>query len=173
MEITRYSKRAIWVHWTSALLLLVTIPTGLAMSETKADATKLVLYQFHIAIGLLVFLIAIFHIYIYFQEERPVPIDLGNKIQNQFVRILHRVLTLLIIVLTITGLGSIFTTQIWEAVVANEYQQLSKEYNSLIVTMHHIQGMLFLFLVVLHIGGVVLHRIQKDPQVLERMGLKI
>lgn len=172
MSVSTYSKRAIWIHWLSALLILATIPTGLAMSETEASPTKLLLYQLHFVIGMLVFFLAIFHVYVYFQDERPEKVDTGNAFRNKFVEILHRVLTILIFILTITGVASLFTTPIWEAVQTGDETLLSKSYPSLAVSMHHLQGIIFMFLCILHIGGVMLHRFSRGKGILHRMGLK-
>ena len=172
MAVEKYSNRSIWIHWVSAILIFLTIPTGLAMSETEATAMRLFLYKIHFVIGALVFLLALFHIYVYFKDERPPKIDTGNKFRNKLVNILHRILTILIIVLTITGVVSLFPTTIWSSTINNDYQSLPILYDSIFVTIHHIQGLIFIALIVLHVGGIVLHRVTKDITILQRMGIK-
>ena len=71
MAVTRYSKRSIWIHWFSAILIFANVPTGLAMSETVASESKLLLYQIHFVIVSLVFVLATFHVYIKGRYPRP------------------------------------------------------------------------------------------------------
>ena len=167
-----YSKRAIWIHWFSTVLILITIPTGLAMSETVATEQKLLLYKIHFALGFLLFFLAILHIYVFFKDKRPEPVETGNTFRNKFIGILHKVLTILIIVLTITGVGSLFSTNILTALLENDYQLLLEDYNLTWVSIHHIQGIVYIVLIILHIGGVFLQR-TKNKEVLKRMNLKI
>lgn len=173
MTVEKYSNRSIWIHWLSAILMLVMIPTGLAMSETEATSIRLSWYKIHFITGILVFILAVFHVYVYFKDERPTAVNTGNDLQNKCVAILHRLLTIFIIVLTITGVASVCTTQIWTAIINNDYKLLSVLYDSVFVTMHHIQGLIFIILIMLHIVGIFLHRAKIDPTILQRMGLKL
>ena len=172
MTVRKYSKRSAWIHWSSAGLIFLTIPVGLAMSETTPDAAKLALYWVHIVTGGLVFALAIFHIYVYFTDERPPPLVTGSPLRDKLAAILHRILTILILVLTGTGVGAVFATPIATALSRNDYQLLASDYDALLVTIHQVQGIVFLLLIILHIGGVALYNLRYDQRVFRRMRIK-
>ncbi len=78
----KHDKRIIWIHWLSAALILTMIPTGKILRDTSVSSTKLLLYQWHITFGILVFIMTIYRSYLFFTAKRPQRLETGWYVDN-------------------------------------------------------------------------------------------
>ena len=66
----RYDIRVVIIHWVSFLLIAALVPTGKILRDTIVAADKLFLYQIHFAVGILVFLMTIYRVFLFFTNKQ-------------------------------------------------------------------------------------------------------
>ena len=104
----KHDKRIIWIHWLSAILILSLIPTGKILRDTSVSATKLLLYQWHISCGILVFVMTIYRSYLFFTAGRPKKLETGWYVHNTVIVWVQRLFYITLWVLGISGLAFFF-----------------------------------------------------------------
>ena len=67
----KYSKRIIWLHWVSAILIIGMAVTGIMMESETNLSFKLRYYQIHFLMGLAVFILTIFRVVAFLKDKRP------------------------------------------------------------------------------------------------------
>ena len=81
----RYNIRVVIIHWVSFLLIAALVPTGKILRGMTVAADKLVLYQFHFAVGTLVFLMTIYRVFLFFTKQRPPRLETGWTMHNRMI----------------------------------------------------------------------------------------
>lgn len=165
----KHDKRIIWIHWLSAALILTMIPTGKILRDTVVSSTKLLLYQWHITCGVIVFAMTIYRSYLFFTAKRPQKLDTGWFIHNNIIVWVQRLFYIALWVLGISGLATIFMADIIYPVLQNNWQKLPATVDVEIFDAHEFAGNLMIGLLIAHIGGVVLHYFRFKENVLKRI----
>jgi cytochrome b561 len=101
----QYTAAARWLHWLTAVLMLVVITAGLwiVYFEPKDEAFKFRLYNIHESLGVIVFAVAIARLLIRWRNPPPpLPPDTPALIQR-FARLTHRSLYALLLLMPIIG----------------------------------------------------------------------
>jgi cytochrome b561 len=168
----RYDRRVIILHWVSFLLIAALVPTGKILHETSVVSEKMLLYQVHIGIGILVFVMTIYRSFLFFTKPRPPRLDMGWKLHNSLVLWVQRLFYIALITSGISGLLVITTTSIGEAVLQNSISTLPKTVDSEIFEVHEFVGNLLIVLFCAHVGGVLLHYFRQKENVLQRIWFK-
>jgi cytochrome b561 len=167
----RYNVQVIIIHWVSFLLITALVPTGKILHETEVVADKMLLYQVHIVVGIIVFLMTIYRSYLFFNKPRPPRLDMGLQLHNKLVLWVQRFFYIGLLTLGISGLAVILTTGIGEAILQNNIHALPSKVDSEIFELHELtaNGLIVLFFA--HVGGVILHYYRKKENVLRRIFL--
>jgi cytochrome b561 len=165
----RYNVQVIIIHWVSFLLIAALVPTGKILHETEVVAEKMLLYQVHIVVGIIVFLMTIYRSYLFFTKPRPPRLDMGLPLHNALVLWVQRFFYIGLLTLGISGLAVIFTTGIGEAVLQNNINALPSKVDSEIFEVHEFSGNALIVLFFAHVGGVILHYYRKKENVLRRI----
>jgi cytochrome b561 len=167
----RYNMQVIIIHWVSFLLIAALVPTGKILHETEVVAEKMLLYQVHIVVGIIVFLMTIYRSYLFFTKPRPPRLDMGLPLHNTLVLWVQRFFYIGLLTLGISGLAVIFTTGIGEAVLQNNINALPSKVDSEIFEVHEFSANALIVLFFAHVGGVILHYYRKKENVLRRIFL--
>ena len=165
----KHDKRIIWIHWLSAALILTMIPTGKILRDTVVSSTKLLLYQWHITCGVLVFAMTIYRSYLFFTAKRPPRLETGWFVHNNIIVWVQRLFYIALWILGISGLATIFMADIISPVLQNNWQKLPATVDVEIFDAHEFAGNLMIGLLIAHIGGVVLHYFRFKENVLKRI----
>ncbi len=165
----KYGKGIIIIHWVSALLIFVLIPTGFIMANAEASETKVSLLRVHVVIGMLVFILTLIRSYLFFKSPRPPHLETGNKLHNKLVYWLENSFYIILILLPITGLGGMISLGWIEIMKTGNYElfQLNKEIPPLMA--HENLAKILIALLIAHIGGVALHYIKFKENTLKRI----
>ena len=175
MEHTNYSKRTVWIHWVSALLIFGLIYTGINMEHGDHDLKKFSLYKIHFALGFTVFLLTIFRVLALLKDQRPTSLYPEKSFHQRFILFVHYGFYVIIIWMCISGMSSLFLEGIFPALQRGNFADLpdiSRDGFHPIMLSHHIVAKLVFLLLIFHIVGFVLHLVRKRENTLKRIWLK-
>jgi cytochrome b561 len=166
----KYDYRVSIIHWLSAFFILSLIPTGKILRDTEGGFAKLALYQYHVAIGTVVFLLTFYRIYLFYTKHRPAALQTGWVWHDRLIFWSHRAFYWLLIILGLSGLMTVLTTpQLRNALYNVDYKNLPRLIESEIFEVHEIASNVMIILLIAHIGGVILHYFRFKENTLERV----
>jgi cytochrome b561 len=166
---TRYNIQVVIIHWISFLLIAALVPTGKILRDTPVGADKMSLYQYHLVIGSLVFLMTIYRVILFFTKARPPRLDMGWIWHNRLVVWVQRCFYLALLVLGISGLAMAFTTGLGNAVFQNDVKSLPPSVDGEVFEVHEFMANTLIVLFFAHVGGVILHYFRYKENVLQRI----
>jgi cytochrome b561 len=168
-----YSAPAKWFHWLTAVLVLILIPVGIAMTNMGDGPTKNNLYEYHKSFGITVWVIAALRIVYRLAKGAPAPDASLTRFQRVASSTVHFLLYALVFLLPILGfVGTSMCCQpvnlffTWPMPIRFSGSQ---ETVNLIFTLHKAGGILLAVLVVGHIGAALYHSLVRGDRVLSRM----
>jgi cytochrome b561 len=172
-SVERYSNTAIALHWLIALLIFISFPLGLYMSEMKLSPTKLQLFSYHKWIGVTVFVLAIGRLIWRATHRPPALPDSIPRLQQIASHIVHGFLYALLFAIPISGwlMSSAkgFKTVLFGVIPLPDLIGKDKELGKLLELVHQSLNYFLLLLVVLHVAALIKHRFIDRDDVLTRM----
>jgi cytochrome b561 len=72
----QYGRSAATLHWLSAILIIVLLLQGLAMTKLEDGDLKTLIYQFHVSIGYLVLILSLVRVWWARRDRRPDRLDM-------------------------------------------------------------------------------------------------
>ncbi len=174
MNIT-YSNRTIWIHWVSTILIFALIFTGIKMEHLEVNPTKFILYKIHFAIGIIVFILTIIRVVALLNDPRPINLYPEKTTREKFRNFVYKSFYIVIIWMCISGILSLSIEGILPALQSSnlaDLPEVSKDGFHPIMLSHHITAKFVLLLLLLHIGGFLLHLFQKKENTLKRIWFK-
>ena len=165
--VDRYGAVARGLHWVSALLILVLIVLGVAMTRVNGgDNTTM--YRVHVTIGLLVAVLTIVRAVWRFLEPTPDPPPMSAWRRRLFVAN-HYALYVGLFALAATGIATLTTNGLAPfppEVIAAEVDDVAAG------DAHFAIALIYIGLFVMHIVGVLTYQRTKGD-VLSKMGLDV
>jgi cytochrome b561 len=172
-KVQGYSAPAKWFHWLTALLVLILIPVGIAMTNMSDGAAKNNLYEYHKSFGITVWVIAALRVAYRLAKGAPPPDPSLSGFQRTASNTVHMLLYILVFLMPVLGFAgtsmccspvNLFFT--WPVPI-----QLSGSEATVnaIFTLHKLGGILLAILVIGHIGAAFYHALVKGDGVLSRM----
>jgi cytochrome b561 len=70
----RYGRGAAAFHWVSAILIILLLLQGFAMTKLELGSLKTTIYQFHVSIGYLVLILSVARVWWARRDRRPDPL---------------------------------------------------------------------------------------------------
>lgn len=177
--VNRYPLALRILHWVRAALILGLLPLGLVMVSLP-DATPAkfeTLYPLHKELGVLLFFIAVTQLLTYLRSTRPaLPKGLARW-EVVLAKTVHRAMILLIIIVPLMGysMSSSFTQSDGVPFFGLQVPELLPKNDdafAIFQTLHKYLAYGLILLIVLHVAGVVKHRVvdkDGDTDVLPRM----
>lgn len=171
-NVVNYNRGAQFLHWGNALLIFIMWPLGMIMTRSSNIETKTVLYQLHVAIGLLVLILTLIRTVWRLTVARPAIPPKLTSVQRRTVMAVHALQYVALLALTFSGVGMLLASGFGLSLTAVSPQLIADQ---LIVgvpatTIHHATARLFAVLLVMHIGGVMRYQFTKGDT-LGRMGV--
>lgn len=167
-----YSKRTVWIHWVTALLIFGLIYTGINMEHAIHNPQKFSLYKIHFAFGNLVFLLTIIRVFALINDQRPSSLYPKKSMLQRFISFVHYGFYVIILWMCISGISSLFLEGIYPALVSGQFADLPEISNDgfhPIMLSHHIVAKLVFLLLIFHVLGFVIHLIRKRENTLKRI----
>lgn len=167
----KYSKRIIWIHWLSTLLIIGLSISGIMMEDAKDTGFKLSLYQLHFVAGILVFLLTIWRVLAYFQDARPADLYPSKSFRQKLIHFVHKGFYWVILWMCISGIVSLFVQNIWQSALSSDVSLLPNvgENMSVIMLSHHIVAKFVFLLLIMHVVGAFSHILQTSENVFKRI----
>jgi cytochrome b561 len=167
-DVQPYPRSRQVLHWVSAALILLMIPSGLIMARTLDDGLRLALYQAHLLGGWVIVALMVTRVVLRFR--RPVPAPDGLAPWNRALYLgVHWVVTLFPLALAASGTFAILQNDIGPLLQAG-----SPPPATLAVAQardaHATGAYLFMALLVVHVAGVMRYQFTRGD-VLRRMGV--
>lgn len=172
---TNYSSRTIWIHWVSAILIFALIFTGIKMEHLEVNATKFSLYKIHFAIGTTVFVLTIIRVVALLKDPKPINLYPEKSTREKFRNFVYKSFYIVIIWMCLSGILSLSIEGILPALKSSnlaDLPEITKDGLHPIMFSHHIIAKFVLLLLLLHIGGFLLHLFQKKENTLKRIWFK-
>lgn len=168
-----YTRTAIVLHWTVALLIFANFPLGVYMHDLPLSPEKLRLFSYHKWIGVTVFVLALLRV-LWRATHRPPPLpDTMPRWEKLAAHATHFLLYALIFAVPLSGwlMSSAKGVQtVWFGVLPlPDLVSKNKELGDLLKEVHESLNFAMLGLVFAHIGAALKHYFIERDGVLARM----
>ncbi len=171
---TQYSKRMVIVHWLTLLLLVAGWFLGEDLAEAT-DANKATLYGYivHALVGATILLLTLTRLVFRNKDGTPPPI--GQSALDKFAKGIQHLIYLVLIVLPVSGITTVISSDAGKAILAGDASLLPKEGGYDHVFAHEVHEILVTILIVLvavHLLGAIKHQFITKDGLMERMSLR-
>ncbi len=168
----KYSKRIIIVHWLTLAMLVAAWFLGDSLDDARhGDGATIAGYMVHILVGGAVLLLTLLRIV--FRRADGAPPPLGDTLLDKVATGVHHLLYLLLIVLPLSGLMQVLTSDVGKALMAGDASLLPKKFTG--VPAHAVHEILVNVLIVvgtLHVLGAFKHQFVTKDNIMARMLLR-
>ncbi len=169
----QYTRTAITLHWTVALLIFAAFPLGLYMHDLPLSPLKLRLFSYHKWIGVTVFLLAVLRVS-WRATHRPPPLIEGMpRWEKLAAESVHYLLYLLIFIIPLSGwlMSSAkgIQTVYFGVFPLPDLVHRNKELGDTLMEVHESLNVFMAGLLLLHIGGAFKHHFIDHDDTLMRM----
>lgn len=171
----RYAAASRWLHWLTALLIVVIIPLGLWIKyfEPAEEAFKLRLYNIHESLGVIVFTIVLIRVVNrYLNPPPPLPADTPPVIRFA-ARVNHIGLYALLIFMPITGFLATnawgFPLTVFGVLPMPVPLGKNEEIAKVLSFLHWCGAITIILLIAAHLAGVIYHTFIRRDGLLQRM----
>ncbi len=164
----KYSKGIIYIHWISALLILILFPLG-KYTESLALDNKLLPLTIHAILGLTVFVLTIIRIFFYFKYPRPPRLKTGSKFNDKLIVRIENSFYYLIVMISIFGILAMTTLGYGNAIKNNDISLIIPHKESFFIESHNFFATILMIFFVFHVFGVIKHKILTKENTLKRI----
>lgn len=166
----RYSRIAIFLHWTIAALLAFQISVGWALEDLGARGFAL--FQLHKSIGISILLLTLARIAVRYWKPRPAPVEGGW--QGALAKAVHAGLYIFMLGAPLTGWALVSTAKVKVptlifGIVPLPHLPLPMSAHELTEGAHGLLAWLGIALFLLHVAGALRHHIMLRDGLLWRM----
>lgn len=169
---TQYSKRMVIIHWLTLLLLIVAWFLGDELDDARHEqGATLIGYVVHALVGAAVLFLTV--IRLAFRSKDGVPPPVGQSLADMVAKGVHHLLYALLFLLPLSGIMTVVTSKVGNALLAGDATLLPKKYID--VPAHNVHEWLVTVLiavVALHLLGALMHQFVKKDGLMERMSLR-
>ncbi|RLA73638.1 MAG: hypothetical protein DRG11_07480 [Epsilonproteobacteria bacterium] len=165
-----YNKSAIVLHWVHGFVILLVLVTGtVVLSHMPNDIAKLDSFKIHMILGIVIFGLTIYRIInnILSHKVSPLKVSLDRQ---KLIKYNHIAIYVVIILVAISGILLSKGSGLGEIVLWGAQTELYKDFHDFgIGIAHSILTKILIFLIIMHIVGVVSYGIKTKENVLRRM----
>ncbi len=174
MADTRYDPVARFFHWTTAALVLATVPIGITMAEIVSEGPfQDQLYVLHELIGLTIFGLTLLRLFWRFGHGAPRPSTALNWLEIAASRIVHALLYLVLFAMAATGyvlvVAGDYPLSYFDLFAVPRLVGKAKDVSDLAEAGHHLLQWVVYALVAAHVGAALHHHFVRGNDVLRRM----
>lgn len=161
------------MHWLLALIILCLLAVGLYMeSLSRDDQMRPTLYAMHKSFGVTVFLLLLLRIFFRVRLGVPALPDVISMLERRLALLGHYAFYVFMIVMPLSGF--LMTNAFGFAVklFGIELPRLigpDRDLGRTLETVHKFSAYLLIALIVLHVAGVIKHRLKDKVNLLQRM----
>lgn len=168
-----YTRTAVYLHWVMALLVFVTFPVGLVMSDMALSPDKLRMLSYHKWLGVTVFLLVMVRL-VWRAMHKPASLDIPMpQWQRIAAKAVHVLLYVLLFAIPLSGwlMSSAkgFQTVYLGILPLPDLLSKDKVLGDALSALHEVLNITLLLLVVSHIGAALKHQFIDRDATLSRM----
>lgn len=169
---TQYSKRMVIVHWLTLALLIAAWFLGESVHDARQDeVATLTGYIVHASVGGTILLLLLARLY--FLRKDGTPPAMGDTPLDKAAKGVHYLLYTLLVLLPVSGMMQIVTSDVGKALLAGDAAMLPKKFEGVVAhEVHETLVTVLVVLVVLHILGAIKHQFITKDGLMERMSLR-
>lgn len=164
----KYSKRAIIIHWLTALLIFLLFPLGKFMSSMET-AEKMGLIKIHVVLGIIVLILTIIRSWMFFKAPRPADLKTGSKFNDQLASWIHNAFYFLLFGIAFSGIATMIVGGYGDAISSENYELILNRSEIPPIKGHGIMAMILMVLFGMHVIGVAKHYILTKENTLKRI----
>lgn len=172
--VSKYTKRKIWIHWVSTVLIFILIYTGITIEHAAHIPEKFFLYKMHFVVGINVFILNMIRIIALIRDMRPATLYPEKSVHQKFIHAVHYGFYVVILWMCNSGILSLFLEGIYPSLIHNDFSELPKISGDgfhPIMLSHHIVAKFVFLLLIFHILGFLIHLLRKKENTLKRIWL--
>ncbi len=170
--VLKYSNRTAWIHWFSALLIFGLIYTGIKMEHLAVSEHKFLLYRIHFALGSVLFVLTIVRVITIYKTPSPISLYPKNSVREKFRNWVYKGFYFVILWMCVSGLLSLSLEGILPVLKSGKWANLpeiSADGFHPIMLSHHLIAKFVFLLLLFHLGGFLIHLVQKRENTLKRI----
>lgn len=172
-NIKKYTKSTIIIHWIQGLLILFILVTGsFVLSEMPNTIEKLSSFKTHMILGLIITILTIIRIINIIKSPKPQALEV-SAFRQKLINFNHISIYIVLLIIGISGIllskGSGLGEMIFFGIESQLYDSF-KDYSMGIV--HGILTKVLLFLILMHIIGIISYKIKTKVNPVKRMCLR-
>jgi len=169
---TQYSKRMVIIHWLTLILLILAWFIGESVHDARhEDGATITGYLIHAAVGSTILLLTIARLFFRIKDGTP-PIS-GDTPMDKMAKGIHHLLYTLLILLPISGVMQILTSDVSKALLAGDATLLPKKFEGVVAhEVHETLVTVLIVVVVVHLLGAIKHQFIMKDGLMDRMSLR-
>jgi len=169
---TQYSKRMVIVHWLTLIALIAAWFLGESVHEARHDGSMTIAgYVFHASLGGLVLLMSLTRIY--FRSKDGTPPAAGHTVLDKIAKGIHHLLYTLLVLLPVSGMMQVATTDIGKALMAGDATLLPKKIHGVFAhEVHEVLVKVLIVVVIIHFLAALYHQFVIKDGLMDRMMLR-
>ena len=158
-----------WIH--AALITFVLLSGGLILSEMPNNADKIGSLRVHILLGLFITLITFVRLFKVSKHPEMKPLEVGAG-REKIIKWNHRLIYLMLIIVGLSGVIAANASGLGDIVFFGKEAELYADATSLSKLaggVHAVATKLLMFLIVMHVAGIISYMLKTKENVLKRM----
>lgn len=167
----KYSKRIIIIHWLTLALLVVAWFLGDSVNDARHEGGATIAgYMVHSIVGGAVLLLTLLRMV--YRRTDGIPPPLGDSLLDKVAKGVHHLLYVLLILLPLSGIMQVLTSDVGKALKAGDASLLPKKFEGVAAHgAHEILVNVLIAVVVLHVLGALKHQFVTKDNIMARMSL--
>ena len=168
--LTEYGLISKFLHWISAILLLVQIPLGFYLVDLDFGAARINIENIHVLVGLTIFYLVIFRLIFKILNPTPKLEPSIFKGQKFLAKLNHLLLYVTILSTTISGiLKKLFNGETLEIFFKKISIQDDFELSKFFYDIHIFSNYLMITLIFIHLTAVITHKLFFNDNLLKKI----
>ncbi len=166
----RYGTMAVWIHWASALLIVIAIASGFRAANTVNPAIKAEILRAHVPVAVAALVLTMLRIVWWWRFDRkPDPVAASPHWQERTAQAVHVLFYVVILGMIASGVGIVALSGAAPMIFGGEGAPLPDFWKYPPRLPHGIGARLLLALLVFHAGAALYHHFVGGDGLLRRM----
>ena len=168
----KYSNRVIIIHWLTLVLLIAAWFLGDSVSDARHEGGATIAgYMVHMLVGGTILLLTLLRGV--FRRADGVPPPLGDTPMDKVAKGIHHLLYLLLILLPLSGIMQVLTSDVGKALLAGNASLLPAKFTGVPAhQVHEILVNVLIVVVAVHVLGALKHQLVMKDNIIARMSLR-
>lgn len=166
----RYGTVAVWMHWLSAVLILVLLATGFRAANALDAGGKALLLRLHVPLAVAVLLLTLARIGWWLgYDQTPEPVDGSTSGEQRLARAVHVLVYAVLLAMSLSGIGMMILSGALPAIFTDHPVWLPSFWRYPPRLLHAFGARLLLALLAFHIAAASYHHVVRRDRLLRRI----